>query len=178
MEQNNEDYTDIPGWGMDADQQNEPTYPMKRYTGDDHNRINYERSEQQPENVEILMSNERPAITRVFGTSVPPSGLSGAIRRYAFKHIEDRYRHWIPLILADRVNLFEGIIEDIKEGLIPNPIKERGLATEWKYNRNGVLKKVVTVAVIGTLIFSWLRKKIKSSVIIKYIAGNGKNKYT
>ncbi|MDB4920735.1 hypothetical protein [Mucilaginibacter sp.] len=41
----NEDYKKIPGWGMDADLENEPTYPMKNYTGDDHNRINYERSE-------------------------------------------------------------------------------------------------------------------------------------
>jgi hypothetical protein len=72
---------------------------MKHYTGDDHNRISYERSEHQPETVEILMSNERPAITRVLGTPVPSSGLSGAIRRYAFKHSEDRYHHWIPRIL-------------------------------------------------------------------------------
>jgi hypothetical protein len=137
----NEDYKNIPGWGMDADPENEPTYPMKNYTGDDHERINYERSEQQPQTVEILMSNERPAITRVFGTSVPPSGLSGAIRRYAFQHSEDRYRHWIPLILADRVNVFEGIIDDLKSGYLPNLIKERGLAMEWKYNRKGVIKK-------------------------------------
>ena len=82
---NNEDYKSIPGWGMDADLENEPTYPMKNYTGDDHNRISYERSEQQPQDMEILMSTERPAITRVFGTSVPPSGLSGNIRRYAFQ---------------------------------------------------------------------------------------------
>jgi len=38
------DYKQIPGWGMDSDPENEPTYPMKNYTGDDHNRINYERS--------------------------------------------------------------------------------------------------------------------------------------
>jgi hypothetical protein len=155
----NEDYKKIPGWGMDADPENEPTYPMKNYTGDDHNRINYERAEQQPQDVEILMSTERPAITRVFGTSVPPSGLSGKIRRYAFQHSEDRYRHWIPLILADRINVFEGLIEDVREGQFPNMIRERGLAMEWKYNRAGVIKKAATVAVIGTLLFACLRRK-------------------
>jgi len=144
---------------MDADPENEPTYPMKNYTGDDHNRINYERSEQQPQTVEILMSNERPEMTRVFGTTVPPSGLSGAIRRYAFQHSEDRYRHWIPLILADRINMFEGLIEDIKEGQFPNVIKERGLAMEWKYNRIGMIKKVATGVVAGVVIFAFLRKK-------------------
>ena len=128
METNNDDYKQIPGWGMDADPENEPTYPMKNYTGDDHNRINYDRSVQQREDVEILMSNERPAITRVFGTSVPPSGLSGLIRRYAFKHSEDRYRHWIPLILADRINVVEGFLEDLGRGHLPNIAAERG----WK----------------------------------------------
>jgi hypothetical protein len=34
---------------------------MENYTGDDHNWIDYERSEQQPRTVEILMSTERPA---------------------------------------------------------------------------------------------------------------------
>src|ERR1700712_1636553 len=127
MEEKNQDYKNIPGWGMDADPENEPTYPMKNYTGDDHNRIHYDRAEQQPRSVELLMSIERPEIPRVFGTSVPPSGLSGNIRRYAFRHSEDRYRHWIPLILADRINMVEGLIDDIRGAQFPNMIKERGL---------------------------------------------------
>jgi hypothetical protein len=151
MKTSNEDYKNIPGWGMDADPENEPTYPMKNYTGDDHNRINYERADQQPQTVEILMSNERPAITRVFGTSVPPSGLSGAIRRYAFKHSEDRYRHWLPLIFADRINVYEGVISDLFKGRIPNIIKERGLAVEWKYNRNKMITKTVTLTAVVAL---------------------------
>jgi hypothetical protein len=155
----NEDYKNIPGWGMDADPENEPTYPMKNYTGDDHNRINYERSDQQPQDVEILMSNERPAITRVFGTSVPPSGLSGMIRRYAFQHSEDRYRHWIPLILADRINVFEGIISDIRDGQAPNLFKEKGWAMEWKYNRSGVIKKAAVVTLTGLILFALLKRK-------------------
>lgn len=154
MEANNEDYKNIPGWGMDADPENEPTYPMKNYTGDDHNRINYERSSQQPLTVEILQSNERPGPTAVFGTTVPPSGLSGVIRRYAFKNSEDRYRHWIPLLLADRINVCEGWIKDIAHGHLANPIKEGGLAVEWKYNRPAVLKKAATVAIVGGLIFT------------------------
>jgi hypothetical protein len=163
METNNFDYKQIPGWGMDADPENEPTYPMKNYTGDDHNRINYERSEQQPENVEILMSTERPAITRVFGTSVPPSGLSGWIRRYAFKHSEDRYRHWIPLILADRINVAEGILEDLAKGHIPNIASEGGWKVEWKHNPKGTAIKVATVAAIGIVLYFSMREKKKKS---------------
>lgn len=155
----NEDYKTIPGWGMDADPENEPTYPMKNWTGDDHSRINYERSEPQPQNVEILISTERPAMTRVFGTAVPPSGLSGMIRRYAFKNSEDRYRHWIPLILADRVNMVEGLIDDLKQGYFPNFIKERGLALEWKYNRAALIKKAAVATLLAVVILNICRKK-------------------
>jgi hypothetical protein len=157
-------YKDIPGWGMDADPENEPTYPMKNYTGDDHNRINYERSVQQPVDVELLKSNERPEVTRVFGTSVPPSGISGMIRRYAFKHSEDRYRHWIPLILADRVNAVEGIIEDISRGHIPNIAAERGWKVEWKYNPKGMIVKVAAITAVGALLYLSCSSKKKSTL--------------
>lgn len=152
MEPTNSDYKNIPGWGMDADPENEPTYPMKNYTGDDHNRIKYERADQQPESVEMLMSNERPAISRVFGTTVPPAGLSGMIRRYAFQHSEDRYRHWIPLILADRINVVEGLIEDLSKGKIPNIPNERGWRVEWKHNPKGMVIKASIAVTVGLLV--------------------------
>lgn len=153
------DYKSIPGWGMDMDPENEPTYPMKNYTGDDHNRSEYERSEQQNVKVEILKSNERPRLSAIVGTSVPPSGLSGMVRRYAFKHSEDRYRHWIPLILADRINVWEGIIEDLKKGKIPNILAERGWKSELKFNPAGLTKKVFVVAFTGALLLTYLSRK-------------------
>lgn len=162
MTSSNEDYKDIPGWGMDADFRNEPTYPVKNYTGDDHKRLHYERWPQQPLHVEILQSIERPGPSTVFGTSVPPSGLSGIIRRYAFRHSEDRYRHWLPLILADRINTCEGLIDDIKKGHIPNLFKERGWAVEWRYNRMGFVKKMavaVLIATVGTALICRTREK-------------------
>jgi hypothetical protein len=156
-----EDYKNIPGWGMDADPENEPTYPIKHYTGDDHNRINYERSPQQLQNVEILMSTERPKMTAVFGNTVPPSGFSGAIRRYAFKHSEDRYRHWLPLIMADRINMFEGLIADIKQGQFPNMIRERGWKMEWRYNRTNFVKKILVTSLAAAAIVSLVLDKRK-----------------
>jgi hypothetical protein len=161
MENIIKDYKSIPGWGIDADPENEPTYPMKHYTGDDHNRLNYERAEQQPQTVEILQSIERPEITRVFGTSSPPSGLSGMIRRWAFTHSEDRYRHWIPLILADRINVYEGLIQDLKSGHVPNIFAERGIKADWKYNRVGVLKKVLVAATVAAVIIGSMNNKKK-----------------
>jgi hypothetical protein len=160
MEPQDFGYKQIPGWGMDADPANEPTYPMKIYTGDDHQRINYERSVQQLADIELLMSNERPTLSRVFGTSVPPSGLSGAIRRYAFRHSEDRYRHWLPLILADRINVVEGLIEDLKNGKFPNIAAERGWNAQWKYNRGAVVLKAITmIAATGLMIYLYRGKR-------------------
>ena len=152
-------YKEIPGWGIDADPENEPTYPMKNYTGDDHHRSDYKRSAPQPKDVEILMSNERPRISAVFGNTVPPSGLSGMIRRYAFQHSEDRYRHWLPLILADRINMFEGVIDDFKRGRIPNIVAEKGWKMELKHNAKGFAVKILTTVATGYLLYLMCRKK-------------------
>lgn len=156
MENLEEKFAHIKGWGIDADPNNEPTYPMKNYTGDDHKRLNYERPEQQPVNIEVLRSNERPTVSAVFGNSVPPSGLSGIIRRIAFKFSESSFGHWLPLLLADRINVIEGIINDIGKGHIPNILSERGLKAELKYNKKEVVSKVVvslafTAALIAIL---------------------------
>jgi hypothetical protein len=159
MENSIVDYKDIPGWGMDADPENEPTYPMKNYTGDDHKRIQYERSSQQPRTVEILKSNERPGLTAVFGTTIPPSGLSGMIRRYAFQHSEDRYRHWLPLLMADRINVWEGLISDFKKGIFPDLFAEKGWKAEMKHNPKGVMKKVIVTSVALWLVYKMCKKK-------------------
>jgi hypothetical protein len=161
MENLNENYSHIKGWGIDADPKNEPTYPMKKYTGDDHNRINWERPPLQPVNIEVLHSNERPNITAVFGTSTPPSGLSGVIRRYAFKHSENEYLHWLPLIFADRVNVVEGIIDDLKRGHIPNIFAEKGMKAELKHNPKGFAKRVLVTVAVASIAYAILSKKSK-----------------
>jgi hypothetical protein len=143
-------HPDIKGWGIDADPENDPTYPMKHYTGADHDRLNYPRAPQQPVKVEILHSIERPGLTAVFGTSTPPAGLSGMLRRYAFKYSEGSSGHWLTLLLADRVDVVQGIVNDLRHGIIPNIFKERGWTAEWKYNRKAAVQKMV----IGTLLIT------------------------
>lgn len=153
METNNTNRTDINGWGIDADPDNEPTYPIKNYTGDDHNRSNWERPTLQPASVELLKSTERPSPSAVFGTSIPPSGLSGVIRRFAFKHSENRYRHWLPLLFADRINVIEGIIDDLIHGRFFTAIKDEGWKAQWKYDQAALIRKIVVrVLILSTLI--------------------------
>jgi hypothetical protein len=161
MENTNFDYKTIPGWNMDADPKNEPTYPIKKYTGDDHKRSNWERPPLQPVNIEVLHSIERPNVSAVFGATLPPAGLSGVIRRFAFKFSESEYGHWLNLLLADRVNMIEGIIDDIRHGHIPNIFAERGMKADWKYNRKELIRNIVIATVITTGLLAFLSKRKK-----------------
>jgi len=153
------DYKQIKGWGIDADLDNNPTYPMKRRTDGEHKGYAWERPTPQPINIEVLHSIERPNITAVFGTSQPPSGLSGMIRRFAFKYSESSYAHWLPLLLADRVNMVEGIVEDLRRGHVPNIFAEKGMKAQWKYNRKALLQQLAVGALVTTAAVAFLFRK-------------------
>ncbi|RYE91147.1 MAG: hypothetical protein EOO37_01095 [Cytophagaceae bacterium] len=148
MEPITQNPSQLPGWNIDNDPDNDPTYPMRTRTPDDHKGYSWERPTQQPINIEVLHSIERPNVTAVFGTSVPPSGLSGVIRRFAFKYSENSYLHWLPLLLADRVNVVEGVLDDLAHGQVPNIFAEKGYKVEWKYDRTGLIIKLATAAAI------------------------------
>jgi hypothetical protein len=148
MEPITQNPSQLPGWNIDNDPENDPTYPMRTRTPDDHKGYSWERPTQQPITIEVLHSIERPNITAVFGTSVPPSGLSGVIRRFAFKYSENSYLHWLPLLLADRVNVVEGVLADLAHGQVPNIFAEKGYPVEWKYDRKGLIIKLATAAAI------------------------------
>lgn len=160
---NPEDYKHIKGWGIDADPENDPVYPIKNRTNEEHKGYSWPRPPQQPATVEVLHSNERPNLTAVFGTTCPPKGLSGRIRRWAFQYGEGSFAHWIPLIVADRVDMIEGVIDDLKQGHVPNIIKERGWTAEWKYNREEFVKKLAIGAVITVGLIALLSRKSSRS---------------
>ena len=144
------DPKNIPGWGIDANPDNDPTYPMKNRNGDDYQRIHYQKVVQQPLIDGVFQSIERPEMTRVFGTSTPATGLSGKIREYAYKFSEADARHWMTLLMADRVNAIEGIVDDLKHGIVPNFFEERGWTAEFRYNRPAAMRKVaIAGAAIG-----------------------------
>ena len=157
MEQRVIDPTQIPGWGVDADPRNDPTYPMKRRNDGEHAGYSWERPPQQPINVEILHSNERPNVTATFGTSTPPSGVSGMLRRKAFNFSESSYGHWLPLMLADRVGVVEGVVDDLAHGHVPNIFGEMGWKAEWEHNRKSLVTKVLVGAVIASVAVAYLR---------------------
>ena len=159
MEHTPNDHSQVEGWGVDVNPKNDPTYPMKHRTDGEHAGYSWERPPQQPVNTEILRSIERPNVTSVFGTSTPPSGLSGVIRRIAFRYSESSYGHWLPLMLADRVSIVEGILDDLKHGHLPNVFAERGWKAEWRYNRTSLVRKVLVRVLLITAVIAYFSSR-------------------
>lgn len=152
------DFSHINGWGADLDHSNRPAYPMERTPP--RLEVVPKPPEQQLETVKILRSNERSEITPIFGTTVPPSGISGKLREYAFKYSENDLRHWMLLLFADRINMFEGLASDLKRGHMPNLIAETGLRSEFRYNRANAIQKTATaVFLLGIGIYLLMRRK-------------------
>ncbi|HYW57323.1 MAG TPA: hypothetical protein VE934_10200 [Polaromonas sp.] len=151
-------YAHIPGWGADLDHADRPAYPMERMPARLEGAHQHEPVPQE-QNVEVLLSSERPAMTPLFGTTLPPSGLSGMLRRFAFRFSENDIRHWMILLFADRVNVVEGLGSDLKKGHIPNVFAEMGIKAEFKHNRPAFVTKVAVASAAGVLIVLWMRSR-------------------
>lgn len=84
----------IPGWGADLDHADRPSVPRMKFdpgaTG-----AHWDFPERQPEKKPRERSIEHEFLTPVFGTSTPTHGLSGMIRRYAYRtYSEGRAAHF------------------------------------------------------------------------------------
>lgn len=144
------DANTVPGWGADLDHANRPAYPMER-TPPRLENVHWEQPSPQPITVEVLKSTERPGISPVFGSTLPPRGLSGVVRRLAFRASENDLRRWLLLMLADRINVIEGLIEDLSSGHVPNLLGEMGARAELRHNSAALARKLVLLAALGGL---------------------------
>jgi hypothetical protein len=152
------DTSSIVGWGVDADPDNDPTYPYRDRSADDHSGQWKRPTLQQPD-VELLQSVEHKQLPAVFGTSTPPRWVSGMMRRAAFRWTESNWMHWLLLMGADRVNVVEGVVQDLGRGKIPNIPAEMGVRSEWAHNKKGLAKKVAVAAAIGGAVFALSRRR-------------------
>ena len=152
------DTSSIVGWGVDANPQNDPTYSYRDRSGDDHSGEWARPAQQQPD-VELLMSVEHKQLPAVFGTSVPPKWVSGMMRRTAFRWSESNWMHWMLLMGADRVNMVEGLVEDLARLKVPNIPREMGVPAEWRHNKTGLVKKVGIAALIGGAVFAAVKMR-------------------
>ncbi|CEA09613.1 hypothetical protein BN1051_02985 [Arthrobacter saudimassiliensis] len=130
----------IPGWGADLDPKDRPQVPRLQFdptlSG-----AHWEFPERQEEKYPRERSIEHKFLTPVFGTSCPPKGLSGAIRRYAYaRHSEAKAAHWLLLIAADRVDAVESHLASFATLHPDNPITETGVLSEFK--RGGLASRI------------------------------------
>ena len=148
----------IQGWGADLDRTNRPTVPMER-TPPRLPGVHLDQPEQQRQDIEVFVSTERPAITPLFGTSMPPSGISGAIRRFSYKLTENDIRHWLLLLFADRVNVVEGLVQDVSGGKLPNVLAEMGIKADWQHNRAGLVRKAAVATAVASVAWYLLARR-------------------
>lgn len=99
------DPSQIPGYGVDADPSRRPGIP-KEIRGVPH--AGPGELTQQRSDVRVFVK-ERPhgSLTPVYGTGEPPRGVSGKLRRIAYGFPVNWTRHWMLLLFADRVDVWE-----------------------------------------------------------------------
>jgi hypothetical protein len=123
----------IPGWGVDLDPNDRPSVPRERF---DPTGAHWDFPERQPEKWPRERSVEHAFLTPVFGTSCPPRGLSGVLRKVAYrKYSEGRAAHWLILLAADRVDAVESHLRSFASLRPDNPITQTGVLSE--FSRHG-----------------------------------------
>ena len=125
----------IHGWGVDLDPKDRPAVPKELLVPEETG-AHWHFPERQPELRPRERSPEHAFLTPVFGTACPTKGLSGVIRKYAYKYSEGRLTHWLLLVGADRVDVLESRVTALLRGRPDNPFTEAGLQSEWR--RHGI----------------------------------------
>jgi hypothetical protein len=120
----------IPGWGADLNKEDRPSVPKLKFldTG-----AHWDFPERQPEKRPRERSIEHRFLTPVFGTAQPPSGLSGVMRKFAYRFSEGRAAHWLILLYADRVDAAEHHLRSLLSSRPDNPITETGIKAEFSH---------------------------------------------
>ena len=120
----------IPGWGVDLDPNDRPSVPKLQFDPS-FSGAHWEFPERQPENWPRERSIEHQILPPVFGTSCPPKGLSGVMRRFAYKrYSEARAAHWLLLLAADRVDALEHHLRSFVSVRPDNPFTQTGIRSE------------------------------------------------
>jgi hypothetical protein len=125
----------IPGWGADVDPADRPSVPREQLVDPSVNGAHWDFPERQPEKWPRERSIEHGQLPPVFGTTCPPRGLSGKIRRLSYaKYSEGRAAHWLLLVLADRVDALEHHVASFASLRPDNPITETGIRSELSHH--------------------------------------------
>ena len=131
----------IPGWGVDLDPKDRPSVPQLQFQEGLSGAHWGEHPDRQPEKWPRERSIEHARLTPVFGTSAPPKGLSGVIRKFSYaRYSEGRAAHWLLLVLADRVDAWESHLRSFATLRPDNPVTQTGVRSEFTHG--GVRSRV------------------------------------
>jgi hypothetical protein len=125
---------EIPGWGVDLDPADRPSWPQERFDPDATG-AHWDFPERQDEHGMRERSIEHEFLTPVFGTSVPLHGVSGIIRRYAYRRFsEARAAHWLLLLAGDRVDAATSHLRSTATRRPDNPLTDTGIRAELTHH--------------------------------------------
>ncbi len=123
----------IPGWGADLDPADRPSYPRLQYAPDSTG-ARWRFPDRQPGSAGRERSIEHAFVTPAFGTAQPLHGVSGAIRRLAYRRFsEGRLAHWGLLIVGDRVEAWGSHLRSFASLHPDNPVTETGVRSELSH---------------------------------------------
>jgi hypothetical protein len=145
-----ENYRDIEGWGVDLDPATRPMVPKELPS--DVTTVRGEVRYWQDPRQRIHISNEMPDLTPVFGTSCPPRLLSGRLRDLAFEYSEGTVRHWLTLLVADRVDVVESLVDSALRGRPDNFLAEKAWITRLTGNDPKRRKKLYALGAAAMLV--------------------------
>ena len=130
----------IPGWGVDLDPDDRPSVP-REWRDPSPTGAHWDFPDRQPEKWPRERSNEHKFLTPVFGTSCPPKGLAGRMRKYAYARFsEGRAAHWLILVVADRVDSVGSHLRSFLTLRPDNPITQTGVLSEFSHH--GIASRV------------------------------------
>jgi hypothetical protein len=117
----------IPGWGVDLDPADRPSVPRERFDLGVTS-AHWDFPERQPGGENRERSIEHGELPPVFGTAQPLHGLSGAVRRLAYRrYSEGRTAHWLLLVLGDRIEVAGAMARSLVSRRPDNPITQTGV---------------------------------------------------
>jgi hypothetical protein len=96
----------VPNWGIDRTPDHRPGEPREAQPRPLEG-AHWSTPALQASAVPVLKRADLAELTPVFSTAVPPHGISGELRRLAYQYPDQDNKHWILLLLADRVDVIE-----------------------------------------------------------------------
>jgi hypothetical protein len=104
--------------GVDSDPSRRPGVPRMHAPRALPN-TRYPPERQQSDVTVFLHGRPHKTFPPVFGTAVPPRGVSGLVRKAAYRYPDHYMRHWTMLLFADRVDLWERRLRTVLRVALP-----------------------------------------------------------